>query len=56
MSILEIYASVSHLPWRDIWHEIIDSPRHGPVDWKQETFIHRWMNWLDEVQERRSER
>jgi hypothetical protein len=50
MSILETYAALAGLNWNDEWHEIADnSPRVGPIDWKQETFIYRYMNYLDEV-------
>jgi len=50
VSILETYASVTGLYWEDEWRDLGEySPRIGPIDWKQETFIHRYMNYLDEV-------
>lgn len=53
MSLLELTEVYCFDNWSDEWTEIVDGPaRVGPIDWKQETFIHRYMNYLDSVKER----
>ncbi len=53
VSLLEACATYTYAEWTDEWTEIVDNPtRHGPVDWKQETFMYRYMNYLDDVKER----
>ena len=53
VSLLELVEMFCHADWTDEWTEIVDDPtRHGPIDWKQETFMYRYMNYLDDVKER----
>lgn len=50
MNILQAYAGLSDLSWRDKWTEIPDSsPRQDALDFHFESYRQRWNGYLDDV-------